>query len=93
MTTAERLEIDGRQVSAEVAVSIASGFGHFTAMQVRGRRTRGLTLHLARLEAANRELFGGMLHQRDHSRLHEPSRSDRLTGPGHLRDLHHAASG
>jgi branched-subunit amino acid aminotransferase/4-amino-4-deoxychorismate lyase len=54
----ERLEIDGRQVGAEAAMSIASGFGHFTAMQVRGGRTRGLTLHLARLERANRELFG-----------------------------------
>jgi len=52
-----RLEVDGRAVSAEVAASITSGFGHFTAMQVRGGRTRGLELHLARLEAANRELF------------------------------------
>jgi branched-subunit amino acid aminotransferase/4-amino-4-deoxychorismate lyase len=52
------LEIDGRRVSAEVAWSTASAFGHFTAMQVRGGRTRGLALHLARLEAANRELFG-----------------------------------
>ncbi len=58
---AERLEIDGRQVSAEVAWSTASAFGHFTAMQVRGGRTRGLALHLARLEAANRELFDAAL--------------------------------
>jgi branched-subunit amino acid aminotransferase/4-amino-4-deoxychorismate lyase len=53
-----RLEIDGREVRAEVAVAVSSGFGHFTAMQVRGGRTRGLELHLARLERANRELFG-----------------------------------
>jgi branched-subunit amino acid aminotransferase/4-amino-4-deoxychorismate lyase len=33
-------------------------YGHFTAMQVRDRATRGLRLHLARLDAANRELFG-----------------------------------
>ena len=33
-------------------------YGHFTAMQVRDGRTRGLDLHLARLDAANRELFG-----------------------------------
>lgn len=33
-------------------------YGHFTAMQVRGGATRGLRLHLARLDAANRELFG-----------------------------------
>jgi len=35
-----------------------SGYGHFTAMQVRSGRVRGLDLHLARLDAANRELFG-----------------------------------
>jgi branched-subunit amino acid aminotransferase/4-amino-4-deoxychorismate lyase len=33
-------------------------YGHFTAMQVRDGATRGLRLHLARLDAANRELFG-----------------------------------
>ncbi|MER5277448.1 aminotransferase class IV [Streptomyces sp. NPDC002809] len=32
-------------------------YGHFTAMQVRGGRVRGLDLHLERLDAANRELF------------------------------------
>lgn len=52
-----RIEIDGCPPSAEALWSIASAFGHFTAMQVRGGRTRGLELHLRRLEAANRELF------------------------------------
>jgi branched-subunit amino acid aminotransferase/4-amino-4-deoxychorismate lyase len=33
-------------------------YGHFTAMQVRDGATRGLRLHLARLDAANSELFG-----------------------------------
>jgi branched-subunit amino acid aminotransferase/4-amino-4-deoxychorismate lyase len=33
-------------------------YGHFTAMQVRRQATRGLDLHLARLDAANREIFG-----------------------------------
>ena len=33
-------------------------YGHFTAMQVRCGATRGLQLHLDRLDAANRELFG-----------------------------------
>ncbi len=56
MSLQPRLEIDGRPVSAEVAWWTTS-FGHFTAMQVRGGRTRGLDLHLRRLEAANRELF------------------------------------
>jgi branched-subunit amino acid aminotransferase/4-amino-4-deoxychorismate lyase len=52
-----RIEIDGRPVTAESLWETASGYGHFTAMQVRGTRTRGLQLHLDRLEAANRELF------------------------------------
>jgi branched-subunit amino acid aminotransferase/4-amino-4-deoxychorismate lyase len=33
-------------------------YGHFTAMQVRDGQVRGLDLHLARLGAANREVFG-----------------------------------
>ena len=37
------------------------GWGHFTAMQVRGGRTRGLDLHLARLEAAHRDVYGRAL--------------------------------
>ena len=52
-----RLEIDGRRADPEELWTTASGFGHFTAMQVRGQRTRGLELHLRRLAAANRELF------------------------------------
>jgi len=55
------VEIDGREVSAEALWSTASAYGHFTAMQVRARRTRGLTLHLERLERANAELFGAEL--------------------------------
>lgn len=34
-----------------------STYGHFTAMQVRGRRVRGLDRHFRRLDDANRELF------------------------------------
>jgi branched-subunit amino acid aminotransferase/4-amino-4-deoxychorismate lyase len=53
-----RAEIDGRPVSAEQLWQLAlHSFGHFTAMQVRDGRVRGLDLHLARLAAANRELF------------------------------------
>jgi branched-subunit amino acid aminotransferase/4-amino-4-deoxychorismate lyase len=52
-----RIEIDGRRADAEELWSTASAYGHFTAMQVRGGRTRGLGLHLRRLEAAHRELF------------------------------------
>ena len=54
-----RIEIDGRPAGADELRSAAlSGFGHFTAMQVRDRKVRGFRQHLARLDAANRELFG-----------------------------------
>ena len=56
-----RIEIDGFPPTAEALWSTASAFGHFTAMQVRGGRTRGLELHLRRLEAANQQLFGADL--------------------------------
>jgi branched-subunit amino acid aminotransferase/4-amino-4-deoxychorismate lyase len=62
------IEIDGERVDAEQLWSTASSFGHFTAMQVRDRRTRGLELHLQRLEAANRELFDIVL---DRDRVRE----------------------
>ena len=52
-----RIEIDGREADAGQLWSTASAYGHFTAMQVRAGRTRGLTFHLDRLEAANAELF------------------------------------
>ena len=57
VTRLPRFEVDGREVGADAAASMEERFGHFTAMQVRGGRTRGMQLHLARLEEANRELF------------------------------------
>jgi branched-subunit amino acid aminotransferase/4-amino-4-deoxychorismate lyase len=56
-----RIEIDGATPSAERLLATVSGYGHFTAMQVRGGKARGLALHLRRLEAANREAFGAGL--------------------------------
>jgi branched-subunit amino acid aminotransferase/4-amino-4-deoxychorismate lyase len=54
-----RIEINGRPADVDSERILALGsYGHFTAMQVRGGRTRGLNLHLQRLDAANRELFG-----------------------------------
>ena len=53
-----RTEVDGREATAEQLRFPAFTYGHFTAMQIRGRKVRGLALHLARLDAANRELFG-----------------------------------
>lgn len=53
-----RLEIDGSAATADRLLWPAlGGVGHFTAMQVRGGATRGLGLHLERLDAATRELF------------------------------------
>jgi branched-subunit amino acid aminotransferase/4-amino-4-deoxychorismate lyase len=55
-------EINGNPVTAEQLMPLAmSNYGHFTAMQVRDGATRGLAFHLARLDQANRELFGGGL--------------------------------
>lgn len=56
------VEVNGTAASAGQLRDFAFGYyGHFTAMQVRQARTRGLALHLARLDAATRELFGGGL--------------------------------
>src|SRR5258708_20584209 len=57
-----RIEIDGRDATADQLRAVAlDAYGHFTAMQVRDRRARGLGLHLARLDAANSDLFGAGL--------------------------------
>jgi branched-subunit amino acid aminotransferase/4-amino-4-deoxychorismate lyase len=53
-----RIEIDGADPSAEqLAAAALDDYGHFTTMQVRSRRVRGLRLHLARLTAAHSEMF------------------------------------
>ncbi|MFF3642203.1 aminotransferase class IV [Streptomyces sp. NPDC002564] len=55
----QRIEIDGQPATAASLLWPALvQTGHFTAMQVRGGRVRGLDRHLARLDAATRELFG-----------------------------------
>jgi len=54
-----RLEINGSSPTADQLRAVAlNGYGHFTAMQVRNRRVRGLDLHLGRLTSATAELFG-----------------------------------
>ncbi len=56
------IEIDGRPPElAELQRIALDGSGHFTSMQVRGGRIRGLDLHLARLDEGSRELFGSGL--------------------------------
>ncbi|WP_392670342.1 aminotransferase class IV family protein [Streptomyces sp. LN785] len=84
MTTAAPLyaEFNGHAATeADLRIPAFAGYGHFTAMQVRGGRVRGLDLHLARLDSANQELFG---HGLDGERLRELVRHA-LDGAG-LRD-------
>lgn len=54
-----RIEIDGRPPEVADLQRLALDHdGHFTAMQVRDARVRGLDNHLARLDANAHELFG-----------------------------------
>ena len=53
----ERVEIEGGEPTPEQVLAVTSTYGHFTAMQVRGGKTRGLALHMERLGASNREAF------------------------------------
>lgn len=53
---------DGQVATADDLAPLAfAGYAHFTAMQVRGGRVRGLDLHLERLRVASKELFGTAL--------------------------------
>ncbi|HEX5121899.1 MAG TPA: aminotransferase class IV family protein [Rhodanobacteraceae bacterium] len=55
----DRCELNGKTASAADLRALATtNYGHFTAMQVEAGRVRGLDLHLARLDASTRELFG-----------------------------------
>ncbi|MFI9008428.1 aminotransferase class IV [Actinosynnema sp. NPDC053489] len=57
-----RIEIDGEAATPErLATGVLANYGHFTAMQVRDRRVKGLDLHLRRLDRANHELYGSGL--------------------------------
>jgi branched-subunit amino acid aminotransferase/4-amino-4-deoxychorismate lyase len=47
--------------AADLAPLAFAGHAHFSAMQVRGGRVRGLDLHLARLRFASKTLFGQAL--------------------------------
>jgi branched-subunit amino acid aminotransferase/4-amino-4-deoxychorismate lyase len=52
-------QVNGRTAAADDLAPLAfAGFAHFTAMQVRGGRVRGLDLHLQRLRTASIALFG-----------------------------------
>ncbi|MEU2544489.1 aminotransferase class IV [Streptomyces roseolus] len=61
-TSPAHIEIDGVPAADPASLAAAlSGYGHFTAMQVRDGRVKGLGLHLDRLDRATRELFGAPL--------------------------------
>lgn len=52
-------QVNGRTATTDDLAPLAfAGFAHFTAMQVRGGRVRGLDLHLQRLRTASLALFG-----------------------------------
>jgi branched-subunit amino acid aminotransferase/4-amino-4-deoxychorismate lyase len=56
--SAPLIEVDGEPATAAALATVLTGYGHFTAMQVRDGRVRGLRFHLERLDGATRELFG-----------------------------------
>lgn len=53
----ERVEIEGEEPTPARLLRVTSAYGHFTAMQVRGRGTRGLGLHMERVASSNRDVF------------------------------------
>ncbi|MFF4219277.1 aminotransferase class IV [Streptomyces nondiastaticus] len=53
------VQVNGHAMAPDpLPTMLMGGYGHMTAMQVRNSSVQGLGLHLARLKAANRELFG-----------------------------------
>ncbi len=55
---AARFELNGDPLGPDAALAGMVSYGHFTAMQVRNGRVRGLAFHLERLAASTRLLFG-----------------------------------
>jgi branched-subunit amino acid aminotransferase/4-amino-4-deoxychorismate lyase len=54
-----RIELNGSAAGGDHVQQLAlPNYGHFTAMQVRDGRTRGLDLHLSRLDDASCVMFG-----------------------------------
>lgn len=75
-------QLDGRPASAADLTPLAfAGFAHFTAMQVRNGRVRGLDLHLARLRSASVEFFDRALPD---ERVRSYLRTAIESGPGNL---------
>lgn len=75
-------QINGSAATAAMLAPLAfAGYAHFTAIQVRDGRIRGLDLHLERLRAASHALYGKSLPD-DHVR--ELLRGAIATGPEDL---------
>jgi branched-subunit amino acid aminotransferase/4-amino-4-deoxychorismate lyase len=54
-----RCEINGSPADVDtLRLLAATNYGHFSSMQAQARSVRGWSLHLERLDAATRELFG-----------------------------------
>ncbi|WP_206794564.1 aminotransferase class IV family protein [Amycolatopsis sp. MtRt-6] len=82
---------NGRPATAEELAPLAfAGYAHFTAMQVRGGRVRGLDLHLDRLRSASVELFGRALPD---DRVRSFLRSALAAGPGDVSLIATVSSG
>lgn len=80
-----RCELNGKPASADDLRALALlNYGHFTAMQLTDGCVRGLDLHLARLDAGTRSLFGRAL---DTTRVRDYMRSalDTHAGDASLR--------
>lgn len=55
-------QINGQDADAAALAPLAfAGYAHFTALQIRDGRARGLDLHLARLRAGSQALYGQAL--------------------------------
>jgi len=66
------LELNGRVPDLAQTQRLATrNYGHYTSMQVRDGRVRGLALHMARLDDGNEEFFGARMDVTDEHRVRE----------------------
>jgi 4-amino-4-deoxychorismate lyase len=66
------LELNGLPPDLAQTQRLAThNYGHFTSMQVRDGRVRGLALHMARLDDGNEEFFGARMDVTDEHRVRE----------------------
>jgi len=66
------LELNGRLPDLAQTQRLATrNYGHYTSMQVRDGRVRGLALHMARLDDGNEEFFGARMDVTEEHRVRE----------------------